>query len=135
MANTVILRDKKLRDIIKNHPARAEAWLSGVAEEMVSDMKLSMGTSPKGRAYKRKRVTHIASVAGYPPNVDTGALRASIKWERAGTLTRRISDGVAYGIHLEQGGQNMAPRPFMGPVFSAWQRKIADDAKRRLVIE
>ena len=33
-----------------------------------------------------------------------------------------IADGVDYGIHLEQGTDTLAPRPFVGPVFEEWRR-------------
>lgn len=126
---------QKLDAIIKNEPEEADRWLRGIAFQIVGDIKLSFGTSPDGRAYQRenngksKGVIHIASVPGYPPNVDTGSLRASIDAERLGHLKYIIHDGVEYGVSLEFGKERVAPRPFMKPVFDDWQKKILDDAK------
>jgi hypothetical protein len=112
-----------------------DQWLRGVAEEMKNDIVLSFGTSPAGRTYQRGRRTHVASQPGFPPNVDLGALRASMHVEPAGKLSYHIADGVEYGIDLEDGRERIAPRPFVQPVFSDWQKKIAADAKRNLKLE
>lgn len=110
-----------LQRVMRETPEKAERWLDGVAENMVTDIKLSFGESP--------------SPAGGPPGVDTGALRASIRWEKTGAMERRIMDGVEYGVLLEDGTEHIAPRPFMGPVFARWQRRVESDAKKNLGIE
>ena len=135
MADYVKLDMRGLDRVLREEPQKAERWLDGVAEEIVSDIKLSFGTSPGGRSYTRGSVTHVASQPNYPPNVDTGALRASIRWENTGHFERTIMDGVEYGIYLEDGAENMQPRPFVGPVFHDWRGKIALDAKKNLDIE
>lgn len=110
-------------------PDDASRWLDMVATDIVSDIKLSFGTSPPGKKYVRDNgVVHVASQAGYPPNVDTGALRASMRWEAAGKLRRMVMDGVEYGYKLEVGTSEVAPRPFVSPVFIAWRQKIYDAA-------
>lgn len=124
-----------LRRLIAEEPRRVDTWLRGVAEQMVGDVKLSFGSGPGGRTYKRGRKYHVASSPGHAPNVDTGTLRASIKQQPAGHLTYRISDGVEYGVHLEYGTSRMAARPFMTPVFEAWNKKIEADAKQELDLE
>lgn len=133
---TIKVDNAKLRRLAATSPATVDAWLRGVAEEMVSDIKLSFGTSPAGKTYKRgqKRV-HIASQPGYAPNVDMGTLRASIRWEAAGDLTYHIMDGVEYGQQLEFGTTRIAARPFMTPVFTNWAGKIEADAQQRLKLE
>lgn len=123
---------RKMQRLIQEEPGKVDAWLRGVAQEMVGDIKLSFNTSPAGRSYQRGTVTHIASRAGYPPNVDTGTLRASIDSRKIGNLKYEIHDGVEYGVHLEFGTEKMAARPFFAPVFDDWQQKIDDDAKRNL---
>lgn len=127
----ITIDDKKLKQIIEQHPQKAGRWLSGVATQMVNEIKLSFGTSPPGLTHGN----HVASQAGYPPNVDTGTLRASIRWENIGSLRRQIMDGVEYGKLLEDGTEGIEPRPFMQPVFDEWQDKIADDARQHLEIE
>jgi hypothetical protein len=119
----VRLNKTKLEQIIRTNPARLEAFLRAVATEMTSDIVLSFGSSPPGRTYRRRGTAHVASRAGYPPNVDTGTLRASMRWKPMGKLTIHIVDGVEYGIHLEQGTERIEARPFVAPVFFAWRRR------------
>ena len=126
---------RKMQNIIRNQPERADAWLRGVANEILGDIVLSFNTSPPGRSYTRGETTHVASQPGYPPNVDTGTLRASMGVRRLKQLRYEIHDGVEYGIHLELGTERMAARPFFGPVFDDWQRKIQRDAEQNLGID
>lgn len=119
---------KRIKQVSRD---RAETWLDGFTEDLVSRIKLSFGTSPPGESYTRGNVTHIASVPGFPPNVDTGTLRASMRWEKTGTLERHIMDGVEYGIYLE----DVHARPFMAPAFAEAQKRIGDDARDNLGLE
>lgn len=116
------LDTRKLDALIASNPDDLEQMLTGVAEEMVSDIKLGFNTGPAGREYRRGKKLHVASVGGYPPNVDMGTLRASIRQRRAGKLVRHIEDGVDYGLHLELGTEAIAPRPFVRPVFEVWRQ-------------
>jgi phage gpG-like protein len=106
-----------LEKIVRDLPDVTSDFLDAEAETMVNDVKLSFGTSPAGRSYQRAGVTHIASQPGFPPNADTGTLRAAINWQPDGPLTRTISDGVEYGAFLEFGTVRMGARPFMGPAL------------------
>jgi len=117
----VVLDDKKLQSIIRNEPAKAQLWLDGFTEDLLSRIKLSFGTSP--------------SKPGDPPGVDTGALRASMRWEHTGSLENTISDGVEYGLYLEDGTEHIAPRPFIQPAFADAQKRIAQDIKDNLGLE
>lgn len=123
-----------IRDILRTHPGRVNRLMDAAAEAIVTDMKTSMNTSPPGRQYKRRTRTHTASVAGYPPNVDTGALRASLRATKQGDTVRIISDGVTYGIYLETGTRHMAARPFMSPAFERLRRNWPRFARRYLRI-
>jgi HK97 gp10 family phage protein len=124
-----------LERIIQQEPGRVDKWLRGVAMQMVGDVKLKFNSGPRGRAYKRGKKFHIASSPGYPPNVDTGTLRATINHNPAGHLTYHITAGTNYAAYLEYGTTKMAARPFMGPVFTAWNQKIEADAKEKLDLE
>ena len=93
------------------------------SEGIINDIKLSFNTSPAGRTYTRGSITHVASVAGYPPNVDTGALRASMHWKDVGDFEWHVMDGVEYGYWLEEGTSKMQPRPFVRPVFADWRKR------------
>jgi hypothetical protein len=125
----------------KETPARASRWLRGVAQEIVSDIKLSFGTGPAGRAYRRtggrrgkdgrfRGKVHIASAPPGPPAVDMGALRASITATVESPTRVIIHDQVEYGAHLEFGTSRMVKRPFFAPVLARWRNgKFADAAR------
>lgn len=118
-----------LKQLIRNNPAHVSTWLAGVAEQMVNDIKLSMGSGPDGQEYIRGDKVHYASQESYPPNIDYGALVNSINWEQISTFVFHITDGVEYGLMLEDGTSTMGPRPFVQPVFAEWQqRKLVQDA-------
>lgn len=107
--------------LIRKAPGALEELLDMASQSIVDDIKLSFGTGPAGRVYVRGRRSHIASVQGNPPNVDTGALRASLYWKRSGRFKRMIADGVPYGVNLEM-GIGVGRRPFMRPVLERWAR-------------
>lgn len=123
------LDKRKLELLIRQTPERADAFLRALATEMTSDVVSSFGSSPSGNVYRRGGITHVASQPGYPPNVDTGALRASIRWSPAGRLRILIHDAVEYGVYLELGTSSMAARPFMAPVFAAWRSRVGSFAR------
>ena len=131
MAETRLIIDDTVLRRMQGNQAGLDRWLRGVGTEMVGDVKASFGTSPSGRRYQRGRREHVASLPGYPPNIDTGSLRASIKIRQTGTLKYRIEDGVEYGYKLET-GVGIAPRPFIKPVFDRWGREIRGKAGREL---
>lgn len=118
-----------LKNIKRKNPQKVDEWLRGIAQQMVGDIKLSFGTSPDGRAYKRGKVVHIASQPNYPPNVDTGTLRASIDSKRIDSYNQQIYSQVDYAIHLELGTEKMLARPFVEPVFKKWSKIIANEAR------
>lgn len=138
MSLKVTVDTKGLEELIRTEPKTVDRWLRGVAETMVGDIKLSFGSGPAGRAYKRGpknkkgAKTHVASSPGYAPNVDIGTLRASIHQTRAGNLTYHIAAGTIYAEYLEYGTARMAARPYMTPVFEAWGSKIEKDAQENL---
>lgn len=136
MATPRVTKDiRNLELLIQKEPEKVATWLDGFAEEIVTNIKLSMGTSPPGVEYTRGGVTHVASQPGHPPNPDIDDLRSSIKWERDGEHKRVISDGVEHGIMMEDGTEHVAPRPFMKPEFDAAQQRIEQDAKDKLGLE
>lgn len=117
---------RRLQELARNSPERIREAGEAIATEMLNDIVLSFNTSPDGETYRRGGIEHVASQEGYPPNVDTGTLRASMRWARTGAFRWEISDGVEYGIFLELGTENMAPRPFVSPVFEEWRaRRLA----------
>lgn len=121
---SVTFEHKVLDLMINNTPEHLDQWVRAVGQEMLGDVKLSFGTSPAGETYVRRSVAHVASQAGYPPNVDTGALRASLRVEKVGDLSYRLQDGVAYGYWLEIGTPKMKKRPFIVPVVEKWRSDL-----------
>lgn len=121
--------------VLREEPGRCEAFLDWMAASIEQEIQESFGTSPPGRTYKRGRRTHVASQPEYPPNVDIGTLARSIHSERSATLERTISDGVEYGIYLEDGTTTIAPRPFMGPAFDEAGQRYERDAANHLDLE
>lgn len=130
------INKKVLEQLVKNTPDKLDRWLAQAMDEIRNDVVLSMNTSPSGRKYKRGDKEHTASVAGYPPNVDFGALIGSIKVNRIGRLRYKLEDGVRYGYWLEMGTSRIAPRPFIRPVIDTWRRKkLLDHAKKFRMLE
>lgn len=125
MANKFSKLDKRrLQEIIRTSPGKLDKALQEMAVEIVADMQSSMGSSPPGRSYTHGNVTHVASQAGYPPNVDTGRLRASLHSRKVKALHYQVEDGTEYGFYLEAGTSNMAARPFMRPAFEKARQKF-----------
>ena len=135
MAN-VRFDNKRLVQILQQQPDFVDEVLRESANEIMGDIVLSFGTSPPGREYQRGKVVHVASRPGNPPNVDTGALRASMRVRKVNEKTYHVQDGVEYGIMLEDGTERMGARPFVRPVFEQWVRGkfvelVARSARRR----
>jgi hypothetical protein len=135
MADDIKLDLSGIENLLRAMPTNGGRWLTGFAESIVTDIKLSFNTSPPGESYTRGGATHVASQPGYPPNVDIGTLINSIKQENTGSFERTISDGVDYGIKLEDGTEHILPRPFFAPAFARAGERMAQDAKDNLGIE
>lgn len=124
------LDKRKLEQLIRNQPGMIDDLLRETAIELVSDVQFSFGSSPPGRTHQRGKRTHVASRAGFPPNVDTGRLRASITWRRRRAGEYEVSDGTEYGYGLEVGTSGVAARPFMRPAFerarNAFEKRLRE---------
>jgi hypothetical protein len=114
---------RPLEALIKKMDGDLGDWLRGVAEEIKNDVVTSFNTGPRGRAYPRGNgKVHYASTAGNPPNVDTGALRASIRVIPKSKLRYWVAAGTDYAEGLEFGTTRIRPRPYMRPAFDKWSR-------------
>lgn len=118
----VTLDNAELLRLINVAPDEADKVIRKLAFSGEGYVKQSFGTSPAGRNYG----AHIASVEGYPPNVDTGALRAGIITETPSKHRARIISQAEYGPYLEFGTARMGARPFMMPM-AEWLRRQIDD--------
>lgn len=112
---TVRIRRNDLPRVLRESPQRADQAIEALAREGERYSKTLMNTSPPGKTYPRGSATHVASRPGFPPNIDSGTLVNSIHVEPAGMMRRRLADGTEYGVFLEFGATNLAPRPFFGP--------------------
>ncbi|MGB1285024.1 MAG: HK97 gp10 family phage protein [Aggregatilineales bacterium] len=120
MASLEIEVDFKALDaFMKRFDANADRALDAAAQSIVNDIVQSFGKSPPGVEYGN----YVASQPGYPPNVDTGALRGSMHWQRSGNLEREIMDGVEYGAKLEL-GIGVGARPFVSPAFRGFSKRV-----------
>ena len=118
---------QKFTELARKMPVRLDEFGRKAAQEMTTEAQLSFGSGPTGRVYG----DHKASMPGYPPNVDTGALIASMNWISLGNFRYKIHDGVIYGAFLEFGTMRMAARPFLSPVFERWYRRDLYDFARQ----
>jgi hypothetical protein len=126
----VTLELKGLNFLIKEHPKRIRAWLEELSADTVQDIIASFNSGPPGRVYVRPGGrTHTASSPGYPPNVDTGAYKRSLRHKMVSDLVAEIHDGMEYGIYLELGtthiGGRMAARPHVTPAIERLRRGAA----------
>jgi hypothetical protein len=108
---------RRLQQLIGSLPGAVDDALNAAAHEALAQIQLSFNTSPAGETYTHGSIEHVASAPGYPPNVDTGTLRASMRAEKAGPLEYQVMDGVEYGVYLELGTERVAARPFVTPVI------------------
>ncbi len=80
-----------------------------------------------GVTYKRRGVEHTASVAGNPPNTDTGNLVKNITTEKiSGGYDVGSRKGAPYGAALEFGTSKIAPRPWLSPAYEKAVKIVLD---------
>ena len=119
---------------------KAAIYTQGVAKKMV-------GGTGSGKLYKRKSVTHQASISGQPPARDAGILTSSISYTVKRKLDRikafvgsdvdfieeelskkknrtASTTDVDYGYYLEKGTKHMAARPWLKPSLIKARPKI-----------
>lgn len=132
-----VQKDTRIMDaLIQNSEEHLSDWLRVLGNDIVTDIKLSFGTSPPGREYTHGSTTHVASQPDYPPNIDTGLLRASINFKMLSKLSGRIQDGTKYGRYLELGsaffsGDNrLEKRPFITPVIEKYRKQLLEHAQK-----
>jgi len=103
-------------------------------------------TPGASRKKTKSNKRHFAAAPGKPPAIDIGTLRASITSEveqhglsidgRVGPDVEKIAEkapvgtDVNYGLYLEMGTPNMAPRPFLRPAIKKTRRKVVKIFKK-----
>lgn len=66
-------------------------------------IRKTLSTPGRGRVYRRGKVTHRASLAGEPPAVDRGQLRAGVAIQPQGEDQLRVGPTAVYAAALEYG--------------------------------
>jgi len=106
------------------------------AMELALEMKKSIHAHKSmGREYRRRSVTHTASMAGYPPNSDTGYLANSITpTESVRNSSTYVIVGAKYARALEFGARRrkLKPRPFVRPARQKTGFKIYNRIKKAM---
>jgi HK97 gp10 family phage protein len=114
--------------------------MKAAAEFVERDVKKNFTLSGTGRAYKRGKKVHRASLPGEPPAIDIGNLRASIMSQVNVTgpvvtgqvgpdidylaANTEVGTDVNYGLYLELGTSRMQPRPFLRPALKRTRRAV-----------
>lgn len=126
-----------LKTLIASAPGQLDKLVRALTLAIRNDIVESFNTAPPGNIYRRGAKTHTAAAPFHPPNVDYGALRASIHVLQEKPLQGIVADGVNYGAILEIGSaRHNYVWPFMRPAFermrvTGW-RKIAGNFKLRV---
>lgn len=125
---TIRVDTRKLQQLERRSPGATEDGLDAMALEGKRIVQMSFNTSPAGRTYKRRGGRyHVASVAGYPPSIDTGKLMNAITIRKPGRRRRIISAGdTEYAVYLEFGTSKMDARPFMRPMVIELRERSAE---------
>lgn len=127
-----------LKFFFKDVQTSVKAAIQATALEALTDVRRSMKETPKtGREYPRWKdgsKTHIASSAGNPPAIDTGALTGSTYYTMVDDLTAAIGSRLEYAYHLEFGTFKMAARPSWVPAAEKAAPKL-DKRIRRVIAE
>ena len=101
-----VKKNLKALDLLTTELA-AQMHTTGKQVEQVAKRSMRDGGTP-----------HVPSSPGEPPRIDTKNLHASITTETQRDRTSietRIGTNVRYGLFLELGTRNMAPRPVAAP--------------------
>ena len=124
---SVIVKDNQLPRLKAAAPADADRALRVLANEGLNKWKLLIHESPPtGRSYTRGTVTHVASSPGNPPRSDTASLINSLNVQSAGHLRYEIRDGVAHGVLMEFGTDDVEARPSAGPMALWLEGQVED---------
>lgn len=84
------------------------------------EMRRLMQLPKRGREYKRRTRTHIASAPGEAPAIDTSNLVNSIQVLFPNSIAGAISIGAEYAAYLEF----VAARPFVRPAIDGTIRQF-----------
>jgi len=125
--------EDRLRQLSTQKAAEVKQRLSEMLIEIsqlgVGLIKKDLNIKGRGRKYKRGNKTHIASLPGKPPNIDTGllinAISGSANGYKEATVSVKNLGGLAdYALALEYGTSKMAARPYFWKNVSKLKRVL-----------
>lgn len=94
---------------------------------------LILSHASKGVIYQRGNIQHQASVAGSPPNSDTGTLVKNITVEKIkGGYDVGSRKGAPWGAWLEFGTNRVSPRPWLQPTYNKVVNELMGYFKEKL---
>lgn len=126
---------KAARAFAKKQSRDLDAILAEGAIATQSEAQRSiLSHQSKGVIYeKRNGVTHQASLEGYPPNSDTGALVKNITIETvSGGYEVGSRKGAPWGAWLEFGTSKVGARPWLQPAYDKIVGLMMDKFKKEL---
>lgn len=124
---SVRIDDRRLQQILRESPDKADDLVAGLTYEGQGIITNSFNTSPPGRTYRRGKRVHVASVGGYPPNIDFSKLMNALHVYKARDGVWAISTGdTDYAAGLEFGTAKMEARPFMRPVVPVLKKRAPE---------
>ncbi|MDD7973442.1 hypothetical protein [Roseinatronobacter alkalisoli] len=95
--------------------------------------RMQRGPTRTGRVYKvpGTSVEYVASAEGESPAVRTGLLVQSYDTD-LGPTVGRVGTPEKYGLHLERGTENIAPRPVIREAFNDARDAIEQELRREI---
>ena len=116
---------RKLGDTAKTRMLEA-------VNELRNETLITLSGNRSGRTYKvpGTQRTYTASSPGQPPAQATSGLRQSIKGSIVSGVGR-VSTSLEYGVMLQYGTKNMAPRPWLSVAADKARDKIRQIFSRK----
>lgn len=122
LVKSIMERSETMPAAINNELLLGVMEIHGTAVKSIAQHK---GSQSQTRYNPTREVT--VSPPGSPPNSDTGRLMQSIAYvvkEPQKGLEASVGTNLEYGVHLEFGTLNMAPRPWLYPAYEKHRDRI-----------
>lgn len=130
MLKVDLASSQKIKNAISQMNVKSEKHLQKFIADaafttQTNAVKSIQASASSGAVYKRRSIEHTASLPNNPPNSDTGNLVRNITvGDVAGGKDVGSRSGAPYGLWLEFGTRNTAPRPWLRPAFEAMLKII-----------
>jgi HK97 gp10 family phage protein len=123
--------ESHIAEFMKKAPEMAEKRMKEAVQEVRNNVLEKLSGERHGRTYTVPGTsrTYTASSPGEPPAQRTGELRQSISTEvdrTGGNIIGLVGTDKKYGLMLEKGTRDMAPRPWLQPSFEESEDEVID---------